>query len=87
MALSEKLISILVCPEDKSPLSLADSTTTARLNERIANESLSNRGGRKVVEPIQTGLIRKDGRYLYPVRDDIPVMLLEEAIPLDQLKE
>jgi len=33
-----------------------------------------------VTEPIQAGIIREDGQYLYPVRDDIPIMLIGEAI-------
>jgi uncharacterized protein YbaR (Trm112 family) len=35
--------------------------------------------------PLDGGLVRDDGRILYPVRDDIPVMLLDEAIDLDGL--
>ncbi len=34
---------------------------------------------------IEEGLVREDGKVLYPVRDDIPVMLLDEAIRLDTL--
>jgi uncharacterized protein YbaR (Trm112 family) len=26
--------------------------------------------------------VRQDGQYLYPIRDDIPIMLIDEAIPL-----
>ena len=36
-------------------------------------------------EQIEAGLVREDGRILYPVRDDIPVMLIDEAIPLEDL--
>jgi uncharacterized protein YbaR (Trm112 family) len=28
------------------------------------------------------GLIREDGKYLYPIRKDIPIMLIDEALPL-----
>jgi uncharacterized protein YbaR (Trm112 family) len=35
-----------------------------------------------VTEPVDGGLVRSDGRFLYPIRDDIPIMLVEEAIPL-----
>ncbi len=47
--------------------------------------SLVNRGGESVQEPIDGGLVREDGRILYPIRDDIPVMLIDEAIELDRL--
>ena len=31
-------------------------------------------------------LVREDGVYMYPIRDDIPIMLIDEAIPLEQLQ-
>ena len=41
------------------------------------------RGGAAVSEEVTEGLVREDGKYLYPVRDDIPIMLIDEAIPLE----
>jgi len=35
-----------------------------------------------VTSEVKEGLIRADGKYLYVVDDDIPVMLIDEAIPL-----
>ena len=35
-----------------------------------------------VGKPITEGLVREDGRILYPVEDGIPVMLVEESIEL-----
>ncbi len=43
---------------------------------------MTNRGGAGVREPIEGGLVRQDGKWLYPIRDDIPIMLVEEALPL-----
>jgi uncharacterized protein YbaR (Trm112 family) len=36
-----------------------------------------------VTEEVKEGLVRADGKVLYPVRDDIPIMLVDEAIPLE----
>jgi len=33
---------------------------------------------------IQTGLVREDGALFFPVRDGIPVMLMEESIEIPQ---
>lgn len=79
------LLEILVCPETKQPLSVADAETVARVNKGIEGGYLRNQGGDPVEEPLAEGLVREDGKVLYPVREDIPVMLLDEAIRLDTL--
>ena len=79
---AQELLGILVCPETRQPVRLADGDLLARLNAAIAQGSVQNRSGRRVEEPVQEGLVREDGLLLYPVRDDIPIMLIEEAIPL-----
>jgi uncharacterized protein YbaR (Trm112 family) len=77
-----ELLEILVCPEDKTPVTLADAATLEALNARIAAGDVKTRGGQPVTEAVAEGLVRADGKYLYPVRDDIPVMLIDEALPL-----
>lgn len=78
----QSLLDILVCPETKQPLSVADAALLDRLNAAIRQGGVKNRGGQPVSTPIDEGLVRKDGTVLYPVRDDIPIMLIDEAIPL-----
>jgi uncharacterized protein YbaR (Trm112 family) len=82
MAISQELLDILACPETKQPLTLAEPALIATLNNRIRQGTLTNRGGAPVTEPIDSGLVREDRRYLYPIREDIPIMLIDEAIPL-----
>jgi len=83
MALSQELLEILVCPETKQPLTVATDTLVAQLNDRIAQGTLTNRSGATVTEAIDSGLVREDRQYLYPVRDDVPIMLIDEAIALN----
>ena len=80
-----KLLEILVCPETKQPVRTADADLLSRVNAAVSQGSLNNRGGATVEEAVAEGLVREDGAVLYPVRDDIPVMLLDEAIPLEGL--
>ena len=80
--LDPELLEILVCPETKQPNRLADPAVVQKLNVAIAEGSVSNKGGEPVSEKIEEGLIREDDRCLYPIRDDIPIMLIDSAIPL-----
>ena len=79
------LVQILACPETHQPVAFADEDTVRQVNAAISAGTLKNRAGEAVTEPIETGLVREDGAYLYPVRDDIPVMLISEAIALGGL--
>ncbi|MDY0091075.1 MAG: Trm112 family protein [Candidatus Vecturithrix sp.] len=85
MAINQLLLDMLACPETKEPISLADETLVAKLNAAIAAGALKNRIGEVITEKIDGGLVRQDQQYLYPIRDDIPVMLIDEGIPLNQL--
>ena len=82
----QELLDILVCPENKTAVALVDDEVLAKLNDAIQARSLKNRSGDTVEEPIDGGLLREDGDYLYPIRDDIPIMLIDESIPMDQVK-
>ncbi|HTL47958.1 MAG TPA: Trm112 family protein [Verrucomicrobiae bacterium] len=79
-------LKILACPETKQPLSLADDATVAALNAKIQSGALQNRAGQNVSEKVDAALVREDRKYLYPVREDIPIMLIDEAISLDLLR-
>jgi len=82
MPISDELLEILVCPETRQPVTPADGGLIDQLNQEIQSGRLRNRGGGKLSEPIQEGLLREDGRILYLIEDDIPVMLIEESVEL-----
>ncbi len=73
---------LLVCPTDHAPLRSAADSLLARLNRAIAAGGVKNRAGRLVEQPLAGGLVRADNAMLYPIVDDIPVLLADEAIPL-----
>jgi uncharacterized protein YbaR (Trm112 family) len=83
MAISQQLLDILACPETKEPVFLADETLIAKLNAAIQAGTLKNRAGKPVTDKIDGGLVRQDRQYLYPIREDIPIMLIDEGIPLE----
>jgi uncharacterized protein len=76
------LLQILCCPETHQELRIADGDTITRLNAQIAAGTLKNRAGQPVQEKLDGGLIRADAKYLYPIRRNIPVMLVDEGILL-----
>jgi uncharacterized protein len=78
----KELLEILVCPDDLTPVRVAAAHELAALNERIRGGDVKTRGGQPVTSEVKEGLIRADGKYLYVVDNDIPVMLIDEAIPL-----
>ena len=82
MPVSEELIEILVCPESRQPVRPARPDELEALNVRIREGGCRNRGGEPVQKELDAGLVREDGRVLYPVEDDIPVMLVEESIEI-----
>jgi uncharacterized protein len=77
------LLAILCCPDTKQDVSLADEALIAKLNDAVSRGQLKNRANKPVAEPLDGGLIRSDRKVLYPIREDIPVMLIEEGIPLE----
>ncbi len=77
-----ELLKILCCPETHQDLRPAEPSLIEQLNRKIAGGGLQNRGGQSVTEKIDGGLVRSDGKFLYPIRQTIPVMLVDEAIPL-----
>jgi uncharacterized protein YbaR (Trm112 family) len=79
----KELLDILCCPETKQDLTLVSPDIIDKINQRIKKGDLKNRSGETVKESIDGGLLREDQKYLYPIREDIPIMLIDEAIPFD----
>ena len=77
-----ELLKIMCCPETHQPIELAETTLVNDLNAKITAGQLKNRSGQPIKERIDAGLIRSDKKFLYPIRQDIPIMLIDEAIPL-----
>ncbi|MFZ5831253.1 MAG: Trm112 family protein [Planctomycetota bacterium] len=85
--IDKHLLSLLVCPENHTPLVEADAQLIEKLNRGVMERRLKNRAGKVVEKPLDGGLVREDRALLYPVVDGIPVMLIDEAIPLAESGE
>jgi uncharacterized protein YbaR (Trm112 family) len=82
MPIPADLLEILVCPETKQPVAPATPAVLAALNAAIRAGTVYNRAGVRVDSELAEALARRDGRVVYRVDGDVPVMLVEEAIPL-----
>ena len=82
-SISNELLAILVCPESKSPVSIASDLVLDKINLKISEGKLTNRAGQIISKNLEAALIREDLKVIYPIVDGIPVMLIEEGITVD----
>jgi uncharacterized protein YbaR (Trm112 family) len=78
--LDAQLLALLVCPATHQDVTLAQPADVERLRQAARDGEVRTVGG-KEAEPTFDGLlVRRDGAVAYPVRDGIPVMLVEEGL-------
>ncbi len=79
---SSEFTELLRCPETRQKLAAASSGLLERIRAEQAAGKLFHASGKPVAMPVTAGLVREDGARLYPMIDDIPVMIQDEAIVL-----
>lgn len=82
-----RLLDILCCPVSKTPLRRLAESELAALNQAIDAGRAVNAAGTRIAGAVEAGLITRDGRTIYRVEEDIPVMLADEAIAASQLAD
>ena len=87
MTVDRKLLEILCCPVSKTPLTVLGQDKLVKLNSMINSGEALYIDGAKVKDPLSEGLITEDGKVIYPVQDDIPVLLEEKGIGTSQFQE
>ena len=80
--MDESFLSLLRCPRTGGELRLAAAEELAEYNDGVREGSLNNAAGRKLTQSMEGALVSECGRWLYPVHEGIPVLLVEEAVPL-----
>ena len=83
--IDKELLEILCCPETKVPVEVLPEDKLKALNSRIARGDIKTVDDKKVDTPLEAGLITEDGRTIYRIDDDIPIMLIDEGIRADQV--
>ena len=77
-----ELLEILCCPETRQPVREAPAALVESVNRAIRDGSLNQSAGGEPAGVLDGGLVREDGKFLYPVRNGIPIMLIEERIAI-----
>ena len=80
MPVDGKLLEILCCPVSKTPLIKLGQEKLNKLNDAIKSGDACYIDGKKVTDLFQEGLITEDGKVIYSIQDDIPILLEEKGI-------
>jgi uncharacterized protein YbaR (Trm112 family) len=87
MPVDGKLLEILCCPVSKTPLTVLGQEKLDKLNQAIADNQALYVDGEKIITPLVEGLITEDGKVIYAVKDNIPVLLEEQGIGTAQFQD
>ena len=85
MPIDGKLLEILCCPVSKTPLTRLSSSRLEKLNSAIRAGEVQTIQGAVVEQALNEALITEDSKVIYPVIDNIPVLLEEKGIGTTQL--
>lgn len=84
--MDKRLLDILCCPATKVPLRPLSRAELDVVNRAIGANSVRSAAAVAIAAPLQAGLITLDGKLIYRIEDDIPVMLADEAIGTSQIE-
>ncbi len=87
MTVDGKLLEILCCPVSKTPLARLSASRLKTLNKAIAEGEVQTVRGETVDQPLREALITEDSKVIYPVVDDIPILLEERGIGCTQFQD
>ena len=87
MPIDGKLLEILCCPVTKTPLTRLPPNRLRKLNEAISAGNVQYVRGEAVEDTLREALITEDSKVIYPVIDEIPILLEERGIGTTQLQD
>ena len=83
--MKKELLSIICCPITKQSLSFVAREKLNEINKAISKGQIKTNEGNILNENIIDALITDNGMIIYPIKDDIPVLLENKSIHLAQL--
>lgn len=73
------------CPETHQTLGELDAANVRKVNEAVRAGALKNHAGEVVQKIIDGGLVNADQTYIYPIRDGVPNLLIDDRIAFEDL--
>ena len=86
MPVDRKLLDILRCPVTKQQVFPLTGQQLTAINQAIAMGNVVQADGSTVNDPLDEGLITENQNRVYRVEQEIPVMLEDESILIDQVE-
>jgi uncharacterized protein YbaR (Trm112 family) len=77
------LITLIRCPVTKSTLAPASTSIIEKLNKQIEARAVVNQIGQTVDLNLDGGFINENRSLLFPIRDEIVILSVDQAICLD----
>ena len=81
MAIDPELLEILVCPKTKGELELV--TLPEEVRKRLVEKYREHFHDEEPV--VEQGLYSPDSQLVYPIVSDIPIMLVDDALPASEI--
>ena len=78
-----RLFTLLVCTVTGERLRLMDRNEVSSLNEKIARGTVRTQIGKAPTAPLDGGLLAQSAGLVYPIRDDLPFLLPEDALTVN----
>jgi uncharacterized protein YbaR (Trm112 family) len=80
-----KLLDIICCPVFREKLSFVTPKELQVINTAIGSKTIKKLGGSVAKDIVTNALINSSKTLLYPIEDDIPVLLDDAAIELKEI--
>ena len=86
MPISKELLEILCCPKTRVSINELSTEQIEKINQQLSSKEIKYADGKKVDKPLEEGLITEDGKIIYRVDEEIPIMLIDMGIPAEQFE-
>ncbi|MDG2222985.1 MAG: Trm112 family protein [Rubripirellula sp.] len=77
-----KLLEMLQCPAEGGPLRNAEPDFVNKINQSIEKGEIRDPLDQRVEQLVDGGLVNESGTRLYPIRNGIPSLVVDESILL-----